>query len=176
MLYNLIEELRRKEYVLIRVLRTLSNPNILDLTDLWSPQRSPIQTLPPCPSLKSNHSLKSVSFFLRGFQFELLFCIQEEDDSRLRMYVESLRAKFPKVDCQVRNEGMEEGRRTKAKAKGKQMQCHDARIHDPLPSTVSLSENDILLCIRSIIVADVPTKSGLFSTIENSGYAAICYF
>ena len=76
--------------------------------------------------------------------------------------MESLRAKFPKVDCQVRNEGMkkEGGRRAKAKAKGKQMQCHDARIHDPLPSTVSLSENDILLCIRSIIVAGVPTKSG----------------
>ena len=35
------------------------------------------------------------------FQYELLFCIQDEEDSRLRMYVESLRAKYPKVDCQV---------------------------------------------------------------------------
>ena len=131
MLYNLIEELRRKEYVLIRVLRrTLSNPNIY-LTDrplVATPQSSPIQTLTPsCPSLKSNHSLKSVSFFLRGFQFELLFCIQEEDDSRLRMYVESLRAKFPKVDCQVRKDH-------DSQRKANAVQCNGARIYSRPPS------------------------------------------
>ena len=42
-------------------------------------------------------------FFPRCFfQYELLFCIQDVDDNRLRMYVESLKAKFPAVDCQVR--------------------------------------------------------------------------
>lgn len=43
--------------------------------------------------------LRSLSFL---FQYELLFCIQDIDDNRLRMYVESLKAKFPAVDCQVR--------------------------------------------------------------------------
>ena len=36
-----------------------------------------------------------------SFQYEVLFCIQEEEDSRLRMYVESLKTKFPNVDCKV---------------------------------------------------------------------------
>ena len=79
-----------KEYVLIWALRTQSNPKRLD---------QPLVPKPPLQlSLKSNQCLKSIP----AFQFELLFCIQEEDDSRLRMYVESLRSKFPKVDCQVR--------------------------------------------------------------------------
>ncbi len=41
--------------------------------------------------------------FCSSFQYEVLFCIQEDDDTRLRMYVESLRAKFPGVDCSVRH-------------------------------------------------------------------------
>ena len=40
-------------------------------------------------------------FFL-FFQYEILFCVQDADDPRLRMYVEGLRAKFPNVDCSVR--------------------------------------------------------------------------
>ena len=58
MLYNLIEEFRRKEYVLIRVLRrTLSDPNILDRPT----SRRHTTTLPHSntPSLLSQFKIKS---------------------------------------------------------------------------------------------------------------------
>lgn len=42
------------------------------------------------------------TFFTLDYpKYELLFCIQEEDDTRLRMYVESLMAKFPSIDSKV---------------------------------------------------------------------------
>ena len=56
---------------------------------------------PPAFGLNRITASAPVHSFFLSFQFELLFCIQEEDDSRLRMYVDSLRAKYPKVDCQV---------------------------------------------------------------------------
>jgi hypothetical protein len=35
------------------------------------------------------------------FQYEIIFCVQEPDDTRLKMYIDSLRAKYPKVEAQV---------------------------------------------------------------------------
>ena len=34
-------------------------------------------------------------------KYELIFCIQEKDDSRLKMYVDSLRNKYPMVQAKV---------------------------------------------------------------------------
>ena len=34
-------------------------------------------------------------------KYELIFCIQEQDDSRLKMYVDSLRNKYPMVQAKV---------------------------------------------------------------------------
>ena len=42
------------------------------------------------------------TFFTLDYpKYEIIFCIQDPDDSRLRMYVESLRSKYPNVDSQA---------------------------------------------------------------------------
>ena len=62
---------------------------------IWSPKSIILS------SLKLDEKSDQLPYL--QFQYEILFCVQEEDDVRLRMYVDSLRSKFPNVDCQVRD-------------------------------------------------------------------------
>ena len=42
------------------------------------------------------------TYFLLDYpKYELIFCIQEADDSRLKMYVDSLRNKYPTIKSKV---------------------------------------------------------------------------
>ena len=42
------------------------------------------------------------TFFLLDYpKYEIIFCVQETDDSRLRMYVDSLVHKYPSVQSKV---------------------------------------------------------------------------
>lgn len=43
----------------------------------------------------------SCQFLNISLQFEILFCIQDQEDSRLRYFVESLIEKYPNVDAKV---------------------------------------------------------------------------
>ena len=121
MLYNLIEELRRKEYVLIRVLRrTLSNPNIY-LTD-----RPLVATTTKLPhsnthSLLSQFKIKSqpkVGFVLPSW-ISVRAALLHPGGGRLA--AADVRGES---EGEVSQSGLsgKEGRGAKAKAKGKQMQ------------------------------------------------------
>ena len=35
------------------------------------------------------------------FQYEIIFCIEDENDNQLRLYINSLKSKYPHVDTQV---------------------------------------------------------------------------
>ena len=37
------------------------------------------------------------------FQYEIIFCIEDEADSQLKLYITSLKSKYPHVDTQVRH-------------------------------------------------------------------------
>jgi len=130
---------------------------------------------PLCSGEDSNLFSNLETFFTLDYpKFELLFCIQEEGDSRLRMYVESLRSKFPKVDCQIFYGGEQVGVNPKInnmspaydKAKYDLVLVSDSGIRmrsDTLTDMVAHMREKVGLVHQMPFVCDRP---GLPSTLE----------
>ena len=46
---------------------------------------------------------QSLTLECYSFQYEIIFCIEDEADSQLKLYITSLKSKYPHVDTQVRH-------------------------------------------------------------------------
>ncbi|XP_040578704.1 ceramide glucosyltransferase [Lepeophtheirus salmonis] len=107
-------------------------------------------------------------------KYEILFCIQDMDDTKLRMYVESLINKFPRIDCSVFYGGEEVGVNPKINnmqpgyraSKHELIMVSDSGIkmkEDTLKDMVSFMTDRVGLVHQMPFSCD---KSGFSSTLE----------
>eukprot|EP00096_Caligus_rogercresseyi_P011465 TRINITY_DN4509_c0_g1_i1.p1 TRINITY_DN4509_c0_g1~~TRINITY_DN4509_c0_g1_i1.p1 ORF type:complete len:407 (-),score=30.66 TRINITY_DN4509_c0_g1_i1:383-1603(-) len=107
-------------------------------------------------------------------KYEILFCIQDSGDCKLRMYVDSLIKKFPGVDCSVFYGGEEVGVNPKINnmqpgyraSKHELIMVSDSGIRmkeDTLKDMVSFMTDNVGLVHQMPFTCD---KSGLSSTLE----------
>ncbi|TRY70812.1 hypothetical protein TCAL_10005 [Tigriopus californicus] len=130
---------------------------------------------PLCSGADANLVRNLETFFTLNYpKFEILFCIQDQEDSRLRYFVESLIEKYPDVDAKVFSGGEVVGVNPKINNMQPAFQASQYELILVSDSGIRMSEDtltDMVSCMTKNVglVHQLPficDKSGIAGTLE----------